>query len=270
MKSIFSIIIALIFITVQAYSQNIQNKNNIIAIGYFLKPINPKPILFLIFNKSDTLKLLTNKTEILAEIIKPEMIKSLEVSKIKEAVLFEVKNKNWEYVYSNKKNINSLDMTAELKKHKDTVYFNNSKAEIQKYRKIFIGNNHLIIRENGINYYNNNTKLLINTDEFSATPEGFINLKIGYKEAHETIEPLFSFNPHSIPDYSLIFDISTNKILWLAQVDKYIPNNDQNENGRGLYLNKKGHATNESIEIDALTGKVISKHLNDEVEIRIR
>jgi hypothetical protein len=270
MKLKFLMMITLLSNTI--HSQNVENKNDIIAIGYFLKPINPKPILFLIFNTSDTLKIVTNKTEKMDKIIIPSMIESLDVSNTKKAILLKIKNENWQYVYSNKKHIDSLDMTLELKKYNDTIHINNSKNEfkIEKYRKLFIGDNHLIIRENGINYYDNNTKLLIKTTEFETHSDDFTNLKIGYNEAKKIIEPIFTIDPHSSPHYSFIFDISTNKIIWLAQVDKYIANNTPNEYGGKLYLNKKGQATSESIEIDAMTGKVITQQLNDDVEIRIR
>lgn len=279
------LLILIIFSSIPLHSQHIEN--DIIPVGYYIKPINPKPALFILFNKSDTLKLLTNKYEKLDEILKVDMIKSIDILKDKEAnekfkklakygvILLEVKDENWENISSKKKNIESLDIAALLKNRNDTIIFKNPKIKLEgnKYKKLSIGENHLIVNENGNEFYDHNIKLLIKSPKSGTLSKESVTLKMDLKEAKEAkeiIEPLFSVYPHSTCNYSLMYDVSTSKIIWCATVDKYIKNEVTNNNGGKLYLNKKGNRTCELIKMDAMTGKIIAQNINEDVEIRIK
>jgi len=272
--------LSLVLLIVNNANSQRAKENSLKATGYYIKPFD-KPILYLLYNKSDTLKLLTNTLEGTDQFLKPSMIESMEVLKGMEAikkykelgqygvVVLGIKNENWESISSNKNKINALDISKSFKNRNDTIHL--KQPEISSdYKKIAIGTNHLIVRENGSNFNENNIQLFIKkTNSNKKAPKEAVALEIGLKEAEKISEKRFKINPHSETQYSLIYDTTMNKIIWNASACK-IMNGKKSNNHNNFYHNQNGNITLEIIELDAMTGKIISQHIDDEVEIRIR
>lgn len=261
-----------------------QKKNpeiKIIPKGYYVKKLNDEPILWILSHKKDTLKIYTNKTELTQSFQEVENIKSIDILKDKKAkdnfgefgkngvIYVNFKKANWKEIDTLKKTLNPKNIAVQVLKTRDTIYIKEALSSQVYSKQIFLKESVLKIRENGLIHKVNNVELFLCSNEEITISN---KLKISHEEIKAIVQPLISFNSHSKGSYHLLFDIDLNKIIWQTNILKY--NYETTSNGKPftgkLFTGKNGLYTSETIEIDAMTGNLIKKYINDKVQIRIR
>lgn len=273
---IFKVSILFILITGYVTAQEKNSEIKIIAKGYYVQKLNDEPFLWILSHKKDTLKLYTNKIDLVKSFPNPKNIISIEVLKDKKAkdkfgkfgengvININFKKINWNEIYGSKKHLNSKSIAVQVSKTKDTIYLKEVLCDQAYSKQVFLEKNILKIRKNGLIHKVNDVELFLCFNEEIANPN---KIKINEEEIKTIIKPTISFKSHSKGHYQLIFDLDLNKILWKAVISKY--NKESNSNGK-LFTNQNGLTTIETIEIDAMNGKLITRNINDNVKIYIR
>ncbi|MCL7763771.1 hypothetical protein MPF19_10120 [Polaribacter sp. Z014] len=262
------------FILFFILSNSISSQNfEIIAKGSYVNKLNDDPMLLIFFHQNDSLKIYTNNQSVLNLSPKPKKIISIDVLKDEKAkklfgefgkngvILINSKKKYWKQLSSYKNNLTSNTIAIEVLKTLDTIFLKNIHPNIQFEQELILNNYSLKTRKKGENHISNNLKLYLTSNKQNSISDKII---INLERVKEIMIPKISFNHYSQNEYSLIYDLDTNKLIWNFRTYK----NDKN--GKEKYQNSKGFYTVEIIEIDALNGNLINQRIDDKVQIMIR
>lgn len=260
---------ALILIITILHLGSCKNYNEqIVSVGYYIKELDAKPILYNFINNTDTIRIFTNSSEIK---VTPEMIESIDVIKDRKAnknyngfenygvISMTIKNEFWQKFLQDKEHIPTMKLNEAL--IKDTIYLS------EKHKHVSFKANNLIVRDKNRLYKQTNIGFLNKANKPTSVRDV---IKIDKEKLKSMAASNLKIHPHQKPIYKLVYDVDSNKIIWVINATKTMRDGQLNRYGGKAFTNNKGLNTVETIEIDAIDGAVLKNVINEDVEIRIR
>lgn len=266
-KLFFLFLIPIILISCQNENQEIK----IIPHGYYVRELKSKPILFNVINKKDTIQLFTDFKEF---DLNPNMIEAIDVIKDKRVeenfmgyerygvISIHIKDEYWSEVISITKTVTNLSLEEVRKKDNDTVYLG------EKTLDRSMNSSNLIVRTNN-RYYKKCHLGFLDVKNNMVVPVDSI-IKIDKNKIKVLSESNLKITNHLKPTYQLIYDLDLDRIIWEIKSTKANENGGLNTYGGKSYSNEKGEHTLETLEIDAISGKILTSSINENVVIKIK